>query len=180
MSDGAKQKIDCRRSYMAFYILSDNTRNYAIGLTFVVEMLTCWSCPYGVLPSVVDFLLWDALVCVFYICINSCNRLDLLVNNRISLNLGKMRNCVMQNTNGKMRNEKKCGTTAIGPHVRPRDCKNYTVDLVAASDAEAELSAALFVFCSWVVFAMVRRLSVVGLLIFCRNKPVFYWSGWSD
>ena len=41
MSDGAKQKIDCRRSYMAFYILSDNTRNYAIGLTFVVEMLTC-------------------------------------------------------------------------------------------------------------------------------------------
>jgi len=26
MSDGAKLKIDCRRRYMAFYILSDNTR----------------------------------------------------------------------------------------------------------------------------------------------------------
>ena len=27
MSDGAKQNIDCRRSYMAFYILSDNNNN---------------------------------------------------------------------------------------------------------------------------------------------------------
>jgi len=24
MSEGSKQKIDCRRSYMAFYVLSDN------------------------------------------------------------------------------------------------------------------------------------------------------------
>ena len=52
----------------------------------------------------------------FYVWINSCNRLDLLVNNGISLELGKMRNCVMQNTNSKMWNEK-CGTTVIGPHV---------------------------------------------------------------
>jgi len=41
MSDGAKQNIDCRRSYMAFYILSDNRGINAIGLTFVVQMLTC-------------------------------------------------------------------------------------------------------------------------------------------
>ena len=52
----------------------------------------------------------------FYVWINSCNRLDLLVNNGISLELGNMRNCVMQNTNSKMWNEK-CGTTVIGPHV---------------------------------------------------------------
>ena len=36
MSDGAKQKIDCRGSYMTVYIM----RNYTIGL-FVVQMLTC-------------------------------------------------------------------------------------------------------------------------------------------
>jgi len=82
----------------------------------------------------------------FYVWINSCNRLDLLVNNGISLVLGKMRNCVMQNTNGKMRNEKKYRTTVICPHVRPRDCNNYRFDLLAASDADTGFSAALLRF----------------------------------
>ena len=51
----------------------------------------------------------------------------------------------MQNTNGKMRNEK-CGTMVIGPHVRPRDCNNYRVDLVAASDADTGFIAAMLRF----------------------------------
>ena len=70
-------------------------------------MLTCWSGAYGVLPSFVDFfLLRVTLVCVFTFGLTVVTKLDLLVNNGISLVLGKMRNCVMQNTNGKMRNEK--------------------------------------------------------------------------
>ena len=60
--------------------------------------------------------------------------------------MGKMRNGVMQNTNGKMRNEKKCGTMVIGPHVRPRDCNNYRVDLMAASDADTGFSTVLLGF----------------------------------
>ena len=52
----------------------------------------------------------------------------------------------MQNTNGKMRNEKKCGTMVIGPHVRPRDCNNYRVDLMAASDADTGFSTVLLGF----------------------------------
>ena len=48
------------------------------------------------------FLLKVTLVCAFTFGLT----VDLLVNNGISLVLGKMRNCVMQNTNGKMRNEK--------------------------------------------------------------------------
>jgi len=52
----------------------------------------------------------------------------------------------MQNTNGKMQNEKKCGTMVIGPHVRPRDCNNYRVDLVAASDADTGFMAAMLRF----------------------------------
>ena len=103
MSEGSKQKIDCRRSYMAFYVLSDNR-----WMTFVVQMLTCWSGLYGVLPSVVDFFASSHLVCVFTFGLTVVTKLDLLVNtcNGISLVLGKMRNCVMQNTNGKMQNEK--------------------------------------------------------------------------
>ena len=31
----------------------------------------------------------------------------------------------------------------IGPHVRPRDCNNYRVDLVAASDADTGFIAAM-------------------------------------
>jgi len=52
----------------------------------------------------------------------------------------------MQNTNDKMQNEKKCGTMVIGPHVRPRDCNNYRVDLVAESDADTGFMAAMLRF----------------------------------
>ena len=47
------------------------------------------------------FLLRVTLVCVFTFGLTVVTKLDLLVNNGISLVLGKM-----QNTNGKMRNEK--------------------------------------------------------------------------
>jgi len=40
--------------------------------------------------------------------------------------MGKMQNCGMWNAEGKMKNEK-CGTTVIGPQVRPRDRSCYTV-----------------------------------------------------
>lgn len=33
--------------------------------------------------------------------------------------MGKMRNCIMRNPYGKMRNDK-CGTTVIGEHARPQ------------------------------------------------------------
>ena len=84
-------------------------------------------------------------MCVFTFGLTVVTKLDLLVNNGISLVLGKMRNCVMQTTNGKMRNEK-CGTMVIGPHVRPRDCNNYRVDLVAASNADTGFIAAMLRF----------------------------------
>ena len=45
-------------------------------------------------------------MCVFTFGLTVVTKLDLLVNNGISLVLGKMWNCVMQNTNGKMQNEK--------------------------------------------------------------------------
>ena len=86
-------------------------------------------------------------MCVFTFGLTVVTKLDLLVNtcNGISLVLGKMRNCVMQNTNGKMQNEK-CGTMVICPHVRPRVCNNYRVDLVAASDADTGFIAAMLRF----------------------------------
>ena len=37
-----------------------------------------------------------------------------------------MRNCGMWNAEGKMRNVN-CGTTVIGPQVRPRDRRHYAV-----------------------------------------------------
>jgi len=40
--------------------------------------------------------------------------------------MGKMRNCLMWNVEGKMRNEK-CGTTLIGPQIRPHDRNYYAV-----------------------------------------------------
>ena len=40
--------------------------------------------------------------------------------------IGKMLNCGMWNAEGKMRNDK-CGTTVIGPQVRPRDHSYYAV-----------------------------------------------------
>jgi len=40
--------------------------------------------------------------------------------------MGKMRNCGMWNAEGKMRNGN-CGTTVIGPQVRTRDRRYYTV-----------------------------------------------------
>ena len=80
----------------------------------------------------------------FYVWINSCNKLDLLVNDGISLVLVKMRNCVMQNTNGKMRNEKMRNN--VDWSFRPRDCNNYRVDLVAASDSDTGFIAAMLRF----------------------------------
>jgi len=110
----------------------------------IIEELHCWT-------NVCRFFLASSHFSVcFYIWIKSCNKLDLLVNNGISLVLGKMRNCVMQNTDGKMRNEKMRND---GPHVRACDCNcnNYRFDLVAASDADTGFIAALlgFYLCVW-------------------------------
>ena len=106
MSEGSKQKIDCRRSYMAFYVLSDNR-----GITLSDWRLSskCWHVEvahmvfYRLLSI---FFLRVTLMCVVTFGLTVVTKLDLLVNNGINLVLGKMRNCVMQNTNGKMRNEK--------------------------------------------------------------------------
>jgi len=53
---------------------------------------------------------------------NSAKMTTLLLNPAV----GKMRNCRMWNAEGKIRNEK-CGTTVIGPQVRPLDRSYYAV-----------------------------------------------------
>ena len=118
------------------------------------------------------FLLGVTLVCVFTFGLTVVTKLDLLVNNGISLVLGKMRNCVMQNTNGKRRKEK-CGIMLIGHSVH---VTATITELTSWQHQMLTLDSSLL--CSEsVIFAMVLHLSVVGLFVFCCHKPVFYRSG---
>ena len=146
-------------------------------------MLTCWSGPYGVLPSVVDFfLLWVTLVCVFTFGLTVVTKLDLLVNtcNGISLVSGKMRNCGMQNTNGKMRNEKmrNNGDWSTRQTTWLQQLQSWPHGSIRCWHWIHRCYAQILLVS--VVFAIVLHLSVVGLFVFCCHKPVFCRSRWSD
>jgi len=169
-----------RSSLLSWVELSDNRGISLSDWRFVVQMLTCWSCRYGVLPSVVDFFALSHFSVCFYVWINSCNKLDLLVNDGISLVLVKMRNCVMQNTNGKMQNEKMWndGDWSTRQTTWLQLLQSWPRGSIRCWHWIQHCSAQILLVS--VVFAMVLRLSVIGLFIFCCHKPIFYRSGWSD
>jgi len=116
------------------------------------------------------FLLQVTLVCVFTFGLTVLTKLDLLVNNGISLVLGKMRNCVMQNTNGRMRNEKmqNNGDWSTRQTTWLQQLQSWPRSSVRCWHWIHRCYAQILLVS--VVFAMVLHLSVVGLFVFCCHK----------